>query len=369
MAKHLADQNCAVSLVSFASEQPLLKETEASGEGPSVTLVRSGTSLWEGWQSLSRFEQVLREKRRRETDVVVHDNGVWRPVNHRVATTTRSLKSPRVVSPHGMLEPWSLKQKKWKKKAAWWLYQKHDLQAADVVVATAEQEAQNIRALGIDRPIAVIPNGVDRPDALPCRKPDTLGGKDNEPRVLLFLSRIHEKKGLLSLVEAWNRIRPEGWTAVIAGPDEGDHKADVQERITEYDLTDDFAFTGPVQGTEKWGLYQSADLFVLPTHSENFGIVVAEALSCGTPVITTQEAPWSDLLDYECGWWVEVGVDPLAAALREALSLPSSDLRAIGERGIDLVKRKYTWPRVAEALKETYRWVLGERECPEHVFT
>ena len=365
MARHLAGRDPDVSVVSLESDQPLLDETNSEEVNPTVTLVRHDASLWKFRQNLSRFGRALRKKIKDHSNVVVHDNGLWLPVNHRVATTTRSRACPRVVSPHGMLEPWSLEQGAWKKKAAWWLYQKRDLQMAEVVVATAEQEAQNIRALGVDGPIAVVPNGVARPDSLPSTDEDT--SEQREQRRLLFLSRIHKKKGLLNLVEAWDRLRPDGWEVVIAGPDENGHEAEVRERISEHGLEEDFVFTGPVKGAEKWKLYQGADLFVLPTHSENFGIVVAEALSCGVPAITTRGAPWSDLVDHDCGWWIEVGVDPLMEALAQATRMSAADRSAMGRRGRELVNRKYTWPQVAAALRSVYAWVLGEQRRPECV--
>ncbi len=365
MARHLAGRDPDVSVVSLESDQPLLDEAGTEEGTPTVTLVRRDDSPWRLWQNLSRFGRALRKKIGDRSNVVVHDNGLWLPVNHRVATTTRSRACPRVVSPHGMLEPWSLEQRGWKKKAAWWLYQKQDLQTAEVVIATAEQEAQNIRALGVDGPIAVVPNGVDRPDSLPSVDNDTSDG--GEQRRLLFLSRIHKKKGLLNLVEAWERLRPDGWEVIIAGPDENGHEAEVRERILQCGVEGDFVFTGPVKGTEKWKMYQSADLFVLPTHSENFGIVVAEALSCGVPVITTRGAPWSDLVDHDCGWWIEIGVDPLAEALTQATRMSAADRAAMGRRGRELVNRKYTWPQVAAALQSVYAWVLGKGPCPEGV--
>ncbi|WP_162892909.1 glycosyltransferase [Salinibacter ruber] len=367
MARHLAGRDPDVSVVSLESDQPLLDEAGTEEGTPTVTLVRRDDSPWKVWQNPSRFGRALHKEIEARSNVVVHDNGLWLPVNHRVATTTHSLACPRVVSPHGMLEPWSLGQGAWKKKAAWWLYQKRDLQSAEVVVATAEQEAQNIRALGVDGPIAVVPNGVDRPDSLPSVDNDTSGG--GEQRRLLFLSRIHKKKGLLNLVEAWDRLRPDGWEVIIAGPDENGHEAEVRERISQCGVKGDFVFTGPVKGMEKWKMYQSADLFVLPTHSENFGIVVAEALSCGVPVITTRGAPWSDLVDHDCGWWIEIGVDPLVEALVQATRMSAADRVAMGRRGRELVDRKYTWPQVAAALESVYAWVLGEQRHPECVIT
>lgn len=354
LVQHLAAWDCEVSVVSFASKDPLLEESTHGDEKLSVRLVERRSSPWSLWKNLSRFEQALREVVTARDNVVIHDNGIWLPVNHRVASVARSLQIPRVVSPHGMLEPWSLSQGAWKKKAAWWLYQERDLQTADIVVATARQEARNIRGLDIDRPIVTIPNGVDPPDDLPSLPDPTLRNR----RTVLFLSRIHRKKGLLNLVEAWARLRPDGWGVVIAGPDEDGHESEVRRSIAKHDLVDDFVFTGPVQGSEKWGLYRSADLFVLPTHSENFGIVVAEALACGTPVVTTRQAPWCDLIENDCGWWVEVGVDPLVDAVADAIRMPAAEREEMGDRGMELAFDKYAWPRVAEKAYDMYKKLL-----------
>ncbi|WP_103028985.1 glycosyltransferase [Salinibacter altiplanensis] len=358
MARHLAARDCDVAVVSFESEQPLLEASSGDRDVPSVTLVERTASPWHTWGNLSRFGETLRNVAGKRDETIIHDNGLWLPVNHWVARVARSLNCPRIVSPHGMLEPWSLDQGAWKKKAAWWLYQKRDLQTAETLVATAEQEAKNIRGLGVDRAIATVPNGVDRPDDLPD------DDESADERTVLFLSRIHEKKGLLNLVDAWDRLRPDGWRVVIAGPDEDGHEAEVRRRIAERNLGEAFSFVGPVEGDEKWSLYQKSDLFVLPTHSENFGIVVAEALSCGTPVITTKGAPWRDLEEYECGWWVEIGAEPLAAALNEAIHLSGAERAAMGRWGKELVDQKYTWPQVAKKLEETYASVLRKPARP-----
>jgi glycosyltransferase involved in cell wall biosynthesis len=365
MARHLAARGCSATVVSFNSEQPLLAAGQGEAGEPAVRLVPRAEGGLYLWDDLTRYGRALREEIDEREAVVVHDNGLWLPVNHRVARVAQEEDCPRIVSPHGMLEPWSLNEGRWKKKAAWWLYQKTDLKSASALVATAGQEAEHIRDLGIDRPVATIPNGVDMPEDLPSLKISETSSR----RTVLFLSRIHKKKGLLNLVEAWNRLRPNGWRVAIAGPGENGHEAEVRRRISERGVGDDFVFVGPVKGTEKWNLYRRADLFVLPTHSENFGIVVAEALACGIPVITTRGAPWSDLVDHECGWWIDVGADPLVEALGEATSMSAAERAAMGRRGRELVEQKYTWPRVAEALKSVYAWVAGKQRRPECVFT
>lgn len=304
---------------------------------------------------------------------ILHDTGLWLASNHAVAAAARRFGLPLIVSPRGMLTPWALKYRGLKKRIAWRLYQRADLQSARVLHATSQQEAQEFRALGLHQPIAVIPNGVEKP------QPETLEAEilksERAParRTVLFLSRIHPKKGLLNLVEAWPGARKAvgacngQWKVVIAGNDENGYQAELQSAIRLRGVETDFEFVGPVEGQAKWDLYRRADLFVLPSHSENFGLVVAEALACGVPVITTHGTPWEELQTRRCGWWVEVGAEPLAAALQEAMVLSDEERRQMGERARQLVESKYTWPRVAEQMKSVYEWMLSDGERPNCV--
>jgi glycosyltransferase involved in cell wall biosynthesis len=127
-------------------------------------------------------------------------------------------------------------------------------------------------------------------------------------------------------------------------------------------------YVGSVDGEQKSAMYRDADLFVLPTFSENFGVVVAEALAHGVPVITTRGAPWADLEIYGCGWWVDIGVPPLEQALRDAMSLSDDERRMMGARGREYVRR-YDWDTIARQTAEVYRWVLDQGDKPECVIT
>jgi glycosyltransferase involved in cell wall biosynthesis len=317
------------------------------------------TVPWRGRQN--GFTSILRTASHGAGQCIFQDNGLWLPANHAVACAARKLNRLFVISPRGMLTRWALQFKGWKKRVAWWLYQKRDLQSARVLHATSRSEADGFRAAGLKQPIAVIPNGVDLPDwREPSRpRPDV--------RTVLFLSRIHPKKGLLNLVEAWGRLNPKGWQVVIAGGDEAGHRAEVEGAIRAHKLEASFHFTGPVDGGERWSLFRQADLFVLPSFSENFGIAVAEALACGVPVVTTQGAPWEDLITHQCGWWPAVGSGPLGEALRAALSQTDEQRREMGRRGRQLVEAKYSWPGVAAQTISAYRWMLGECSKPEWV--
>jgi glycosyltransferase involved in cell wall biosynthesis len=249
---------------------------------------------------------------------VLHDNGIWLPHNHRLAELAARRGSPRVVSTRGMLEPLAINHKLWKKSIAWWVYQRRDLKRASCHHTTAETEARHVERLGLGVPLCVIPNGVDVPlQVLRAEgKNEDRGGR----RMALFLGRIHPKKGLPMLIEAWARVRPDGWYLHIAGPDEAGHRAEVQNAVFAAGLGEVVFFVGPIEAEKKESAFSNADLFVLPTHSENFGIVVAEALAHGLPVLTTTGAPWSTLAERGCGWWVDATVEGIAEGLRQATS-------------------------------------------------
>jgi glycosyltransferase involved in cell wall biosynthesis len=170
-------------------------------------------------------------------------------------------------------------------------------------------------------------------------------------------------KGLLNLVNAWAQLAPVGWRLRIAGPDDVDHYNKVHALIRLLKVEDSIDYVGPVDGVAKSALYNGADVFVLPTFTENFGVVVAEALAHGVPVITTQGAPWADLEKFGCGWWVEIGVDPLMRALREATELTDLDRHTMGQRGRSYVRR-YDWSGVANVTADVYRWLLGQGSRP-----
>jgi len=134
-------------------------------------------------------------------------------------------------------------------------------------------------------------------------------------------------------------------------------------------LVDIFDFTGSVSDQDKWQLYNSADLFVLPSHTENFGIVIAEALATGVPVITTKGTPWAELEAHDCGWWIDIGVDPLVRALTEAMNLPPEERYAMGRRGRQLVELNYSWDTIGKEMLAVYEWVLGGGGAPGCVIT
>ncbi|WP_269527012.1 glycosyltransferase [Coraliomargarita parva] len=290
---------------------------------------------------------------------VMHSHGLWLPFNHAVA---KLAGQHHVLSPRGMLEPWALNNSRMKKKLAWLLYEKCDLRRVWAFHATAHSEAESIRRLGFVQPIAVIPNGVELPEARKLKP-----AKRSQKKTALFLSRIHPKKGILMLLDAWAKLAPEGWRLVIAGNDDCNHLRVVGARIRSLDLLETVELAGPLFGEDKEAAYRGADLFVLPSYSENFGIVVAEALGYGLPVLTTTGCPWQELSTEGCGWWVEPNPTGVFEGLSGALSTSSETLMAMGARGRRLVEEKYQWPGIAERMAQFYDWLLNGGKQPDFV--
>lgn len=295
---------------------------------------------------------------------LIHDHGLWLATNHLACRLARDLGIPFIIQPRGMLEPWALDYRAWKKRIALMLYQRRHIETANLLVATSLGEASQFRNLGFCQPIAVIPNGIPAPVRKLYRSIEV--GHGTRDRILLFFSRIHPVKGLLNLIEAWSIIKLSGWQLHIAGPNEDGHLSEVMSAVVKLRVENSVRYIGVVDDSNKALVYCAADLFVLPTFSENFGIVVAEALSFGLPVITTKGAPWGDLERFGCGWWIDIGVEPLVQALRQAMSLTDDERRAMGMRGRKYVKR-YDWDTIAQQTIAVYRWMLGQGSKPDCV--
>lgn len=305
---------------------------------------------------------------------ILHQHSIWLAVS-RVTNNWRSkFDRPTVITPHGTLEGFALDRSNWKKQLALIAYEMKNLKSASCLQATAEEEAISFRRFGLKNPIAIIPNGISE-DWLQSdgdmQKFRELFSIQPERRLLLFLSRIHPQKGLPMLFEAMSQLsnRLDDWLLVIAGPDESGHQHELEQQIEKFGLSNRVIFVGSLHGAEKRDAFAAADVFVLPTHSENFGIVIAEALGAGVPVITTRGAPWVDLQTYKCGWWVHVSIDAIGEALLEATQCPKAELVTMGQRGRMLVSEKYSWPKVAEQSLQLYKWLLGQESRPDFVIT
>jgi len=284
---------------------------------------------------------------------VVHNHGLWLMPNVQAARVARASRRPLCISPRGMLSPAALAFSARRKRMAWRLFQGPAIRDAACFHATSEQEYREIRAFGLPLPVAVIPNGIDIPDAAAAAPRRAPAG-----RIVLSLGRLHPKKNLDLLLRAWAMVEgcfPD-WRLRLVGPGEQGY-ADRLRALASALRLERVSIEGPLYGEGKIAAYQAADLFVLPTLNENFGLTVAEALAAGTPVIATKGAPWSGLEDEGCGWWIDHGVEPLAAALSRAMEMPREALKAMGARGRAWMARDFSWDRVARDMLDMYRWL------------
>jgi glycosyltransferase involved in cell wall biosynthesis len=294
---------------------------------------------------------------------ILHNNGVWTMPNRYAAAVARERRIPLVSSPRGMLSAWAVGFSRRRKQLAWSL---GSHQAAKRVVcfhATSEAEAQDIRRLGFRQPIAVVPNGIHLPDLGP-EAPES----PSRRRKVLFLSRLHPKKGIPILLRAWQAVElyhPD-WDLIVSGPDEIGHLEELRTVASELKLRR-VSFPGPAYGPAKTARFREADLFVLPTHSENFGVVVAEAMAHRLPVITTKGTPWDQLEPRRCGWRIQLSEGHLAATLRAAMNIPDHQRHEMGSNGRRWMEQAFAWPRIAEQMKGVYTWLLGGGAPPAWV--
>lgn len=289
---------------------------------------------------------------------VFHSNCCWLPLSALTSIWAKEKGYKVVYTPHGMLEPWIMQRHYWTKKfPAIHLFQKRGVAVADLVHSTAESEYENLTKLAWNKKICTIPNCVDL-DVVDEKLSFVNNIKDSTARqkTILFLSRVHVKKGVNFLIEAVAALKDslDGWKVKIAGEGEEYYVEELQLLAKSLGVEKKIDFLGGVYGDEKWNLYKEASLFVLPTHSENFGIVVAEALACKVPVITTVGTPWKELNELDCGWWTEIGTKPTIGAIASFLSKTDDELKEMGENGRALVERKYSCKKVALQFSKMY---------------
>ncbi|MER8715603.1 glycosyltransferase [Mesorhizobium sp. M0965] len=295
---------------------------------------------------------------------VIHNHGLWMMPNVASGIVSSREGLPLVISPHGMLGPGALQFSRWKKRLFWYLFQKAAAAGCACWHATSEKELEDIRSFGLRAPVAVIPNGID--DILPAGKPHLR--RDPGTRTLLFLGRLHPKKGVDSLLRVWSGICSEfpDWQLEIAGPLDNSYAAAYEKFVREMAVPR-VKFTGAKFGQERLEAYQEADLFVLPTLDENFGMTVAEALVCGKPVVCSRGAPWPELVSRGCGWWPEIGDSSLEQALRNAMCLSTDKLAKMGQRGRSWMLNDYRWNSISDRMLSVYSWLLGGGSRPDCV--
>jgi glycosyltransferase involved in cell wall biosynthesis len=290
---------------------------------------------------------------------LVHLHGLWNVPVWTAAREARRSGLPYVISPRGMLETGALAQRAWRKRLAWRALEQRNLRAAALLHATSAGEQQTVQAMFPGVPTAMIPNGVEpheaaTADASECRR--RAGIPDDAPMVL-YLGRIHRVKRLDLLAAAFTTVQglhPQA-RLVIAGPDESGHRRELQRCFAP--LGDAVHWTGAVDRQEKSSWLAAANVLVMCSDSESFGLSAVEALSAGLPVVATRTCPWEELETAGAGFWVEQQPQAIADAVHRILADPTA-AREMGARGRSLAQSRYSWEPIAQAMREQYQTVI-----------
>jgi poly(glycerol-phosphate) alpha-glucosyltransferase len=302
-------------------------------------------------------------------------HGLWRYTSIAASHWSRKLGRPYMVSPHGMLQPWALQNSRLRKKLAALLFEDSHLKRAGCIRALCEAEADAIRNYGIKTLIAVIPNGIDLPEiggAVPPAPWSHVPGFSGA-KVVLSLGRLHPKKNLLALLEAWKNLQATSstnggdWRLAIAGWDEESYEEELKLRVKELGLGEHVWFAGPLFGDAKTAAYRNARAFVIPSKSEGLPMVVLEAWSYGLPVLMTPECNLPEGIAAGAAIAMNVGADSITEALRELVSLSSESRSEMGAAGRTLCSERFQWPKIASATEEVFCWLRGEAAKPSFV--
>lgn len=311
---------------------------------------------------------------------LVHVQGIWMYPSLLNFQLSKRFSWPYLISPHGMLDPWALANSRWKKRFVTWLFEKQHLKRATCLHALCDSERSSMRKFGLTNPICVIPNGVELDDRQINGEPVWSNVIPSDKKVMLFLGRLHPKKGLSELIHAWADIKQrspriiEDWALAIAGWDQSGHMQYLQQLINEHQLNQHVFLVGPVFGDAKLIALRSAKAFILPSRSEGLPMAVLEAWAQHLPVAMTAECNLPE------------GFDTLAAAelkhlstaerprdsakingLEQFLTMSDSALTEMGTRGRRLVEDRFTWAIVARQLQQTYDWALNGGPVPATV--
>lgn len=301
---------------------------------------------------------------------IIFSNNLWNYPAYISARLSKIHDVPHIISVRGTLYPWSLQQGYFRKKLAWYLFQKKALQDASIVHVTCEDELKAVRELGITSPIALIPHGINYEEYQ--RLPQRRSALDHlqlstDKQYFLFMSRLHKKKGLDLLLSVWSKIAkrfPE-WCLLIAGPDYGNYDQKINSLIEQKSLTNSVRNLGMLSGNAKLSALSCSEFFVLPSYSENFGVVIGEALAAGLPTITTTGTPWSEIINYNCGEYIKPESGSLEASLVRFLKCDTATLSLMSQEGKRLIREKYSWDSQAQKFMNVIHFINGNSYSSE----
>jgi len=313
----------------------------------------------------------MRSRDAAENDLV-HQHGIW-PLHGFYVNSWRNRNGkPYIIAPQGALSRYSFTTSVLRKKLAWAVYQKRNVQESACIHAVGPLEMQEAREAGYKGPVALIPNGISERWLSSSGSGERFRkahGLPADKRIALFLSRITPKKGLPFMIESMASLRKDlgDWLFVIVGMDEFGHQRELTELAARLGVAELVRFFTPIFDQDKRDAYAAADLFILPSLSEGAPSVVLEALGARVPVITTHGCPWEELKQHSCGWWTSPNTMGIQQALQEAIRLDRRELRQMGDRGYELMRLKYSWSELGQRSLRLYDWLLHGGNAPDFV--
>jgi poly(glycerol-phosphate) alpha-glucosyltransferase len=298
---------------------------------------------------------------------ILHLHGIWMYPQFLALKWQDKYKRPVIISPHGMLDPWALNNSSWKKKIVGFLFANKSLRKANCIHALCNSEYESIRSYGLTNPVAIIPNGIDLPKDF--KKKIQNKSKKN----LLFIGRIHPKKGLKLLIEAIHILKSNNesfvkkWQLHIVGWNQQGHEDELKVLCNNYNLESEIKFLGPLFDDKKVEALKKADAFILPSYSEGLPMSVLEAWSYQLPVLMTKECNLYEGFDNNAA--IEIGLSPnqIADKLIFLNKMSLIEYKDMSNNALKLVKQKFTWDIIASDMEKTYNWLTTQKEKPDFI--
>ncbi len=295
---------------------------------------------------------------------VVHLHGLWSAQNRSAGKAARKRRKRFVMTPHSMMMPWAWQRSWWKKRPIGWLFEHGNLRSAACLHALADGEAQNMRALGFNQNVVVIPNGLNpeefekfpSPAGLEARFPDAKSAK-----WVLFLGRIAEQKGIVQTLKACFDTLASGdqWHLMIAGPDEFGMTKMLQAAVGRKGLASRVTFAGMLNREEVLAALGRASILIQPSRSEGLSMSILEAMASGLPVVISNECNMPEVEEMGAGKVVASDRRSIGSALRQLVTLSDEERRSMGARGREIIRKQYAWPILTPRYVKMYEDVLA----------
>jgi len=309
---------------------------------------------------------IKKETRIKKGKPLIHQHGLWL-LNSLLTLKYAKSGMATFIQPHGLLMPYSYRLNKIKKALSFHLIENKNIKLSKALIACSSDEANSLKVLFPDKPIAIIENGVPKEIV---RKSNIIVKRDDSAKTIIVVSNITPVKGHERLIMAFSKVDPKlskNWKIIIVGDGNQKYIKKILSLIHDYRLNSKVELLGPLYGDKLLYHLDQSDFFVLPSLSENYGIVVAEAMARGLPVLTTKATPWKIIERLNCGLYVDNSENALCKGLSYMMSISGIERARMGSRGHSYIKRQNTWDSIGEMYLELYLWGYGIGHKPSFV--